>query len=399
MVLQNHRLCRRTAGSDRNTGPLAGQGPADADQLDQPVRGRQGPVRDRRPGRQARGLHDPARHLVRRLVLRPIAKPPAVAVARREQSGSGGVPGRMRQARHQRGGPGESGKTGLRYRLDGRASVPAGPRTADLRRQFRADGIRRGGDFRLPRPRRARSGIRPQIRPRRHCGRVSAGRRSGDFRDWRRGLYRRRRDDEFGIPRRSQCADRDPQGDGAAGGDGVGRGHGQLPLARLGRLEATLLGLSRTDHPLRGLRHGSRARGKFTGHLAGGRRLRRLGQSARPASDLEACRLPHLRQAGKPRDRYVRHLRRIVLVFRAFLLACRGHRLRPQRRGLLDAGRPVYRRRGTCGAAPALRPFLHPRAARLRLSRYRRTVRRPVHPGHGLSRNLSDRGWRLGLPE
>ena len=49
---------------------------------------------------------------------------------------------------------------------------------------------------------------------------------------------------------------------------------------------------------------------------AGGRDLRRAGQSARPPSDLEARRLPAMRRRGPARDRHDGHLRRFVLVFR-----------------------------------------------------------------------------------
>ena len=80
-----------------------------------------------------------------------------------------------------------------------------------------------------------------------------------------------------------------------------------------------------------------------------------------------------------------------LLVFRALLLAARRDGLRAQRRGLLDAGRPVYRRHRACGAASSLFPLLHPRAAGLRLYRRDRAVRRVVHSGHGLSRDLSRR--------
>ena len=45
--------------------------------------------------------------------------------------------------------------------------------------------------------------------------------------------------------------------------------------------------------------------------------VRQARQSARPSSDLEACRLPAMRQAGAPRHRHDGHVRRFVLVFRA----------------------------------------------------------------------------------
>ena len=45
--------------------------------------------------------------------------------------------------------------------------------------------------------------------------------------------------------------------------------------------------------------------------------VRPAGQSARPPSDLEACRLSAMRQAGAARHRHDGHVRRFVLVFRA----------------------------------------------------------------------------------
>ena len=56
---------------------------------------------------------------------------------------------------------------------------------------------------------------------------------------------------------------------------------------------------------------------------------------------------------------------------------------------LLDAGRPVYRRRRACGSASSLFPFLHARASRHRVSGGGRALRRPDDPGHGLPSDLS----------
>jgi hypothetical protein len=52
------------------------------------------------------------------------------------------------------------------------------------------------------------------------------------------------------------------------------------------------------------------------GRTARRRHLRQAGQSARPPSDLEARRLPAMRQGGAARDRHDGHVRRFVLVFR-----------------------------------------------------------------------------------
>ncbi len=65
---------------------------------------------------------------------------------------------------------------------------------------------------------------------------------------------------------------------------------------------------------------------------------------------------------------------------------------RPQDGRSLAGGRPVYRRHRARDPASSLFALLHPRHAQVRLSRSRRAVRRPVHPGHGGARDLSRRG-------
>jgi leucyl-tRNA synthetase len=68
---------------------------------------------------------------------------------------------------------------------------------------------------------------------------------------------------------------------------------------------------------------------------------------------------------------------------------CRGSKV-------LDARRPIYRRHRARDPAPALFPLLPARNAQDRPYRHGRTVLQPVHPGHGHTRNLSHRRWRLG---
>jgi leucyl-tRNA synthetase len=130
------------------------------------------------------------------------------------------------------------------------------------------------------------------------------------------------------------------------------------------------------------------------------RGVRRRGQPAGAAPDLEECRLPRVRRRGPAGDRYLRYVLRFLLVLPALLLAAgRRRSFHAGRGGLLDAGGPVYRRRRARGAAPALFALLHPGAETLRLSRHRRAVRRPVHAGYGLSRNLPRRRRPVALPE
>ena len=87
MVPQDQRLFRRTARRARHARPLAGEGPADAAQLDRPLRGHAGALRHRsrfarragrrRGGARAGDLHHAARHAVRRQVHGDRARPSA----------------------------------------------------------------------------------------------------------------------------------------------------------------------------------------------------------------------------------------------------------------------------------------------------------------------------------
>src|SRR5437763_1466515 len=81
MVSAHHGVQRRIARSAEDARPLAGTGAADAGELDWPFGRRPGAVPDRRPERDGRGVHDPSRHAVRRVVPGPVAAPPAGAAA------------------------------------------------------------------------------------------------------------------------------------------------------------------------------------------------------------------------------------------------------------------------------------------------------------------------------
>ena len=104
--------------------------------------------------------------------------------------------------------------------------------------------------------------------------------------------------------------------------------------------------------------------------LPGRRLLRQAGQSAPPPSHLEAHDLPRLRRTGGAGNGHVRHLFRVVLVFRALLFPrLRKPAVHPRRSRLLDAGGPVHRRHRARHPAPAVFPLLHSGTTPLRLYR------------------------------
>ncbi len=81
---------------------------------------------------------------------------------------------------------------------------PAGPDRdpAGLDRQLHPDGLRHGRDLRLPGPRPARPGLRPQVRPAGAAGGAAARRGRRDLPGRQGGLCRPRRDLQFRIPGR-----------------------------------------------------------------------------------------------------------------------------------------------------------------------------------------------------
>ena len=90
VVLQDHRLFARAARRARHARALAGEGAADAGELDRPLRGAAGPLRARSEDdaarrERARGLHHAARHAVRREVHGARARPSARQPRRRRR--------------------------------------------------------------------------------------------------------------------------------------------------------------------------------------------------------------------------------------------------------------------------------------------------------------------------
>ncbi len=164
-----------------------------------------------------------------------------------------------------------------------------------------------------------------------------------------------------------------------------GPGHRELPAARLAALAAALLGLPHPDRALPRLRRGRRARGAAARRAARAARRRPEaagGLAAGGGRGLGERRLPFVRRPGEARQRHDGHVRRLLLVLPALLLAGlhRGP-LRPGGHQRVDAGRPLHRRRRARGAAPALRALLHQGAARHGDAGGRRAVRRAAEPG------------------
>ena len=198
--------------------------------------------------------------------------------------------------RHVGRGDRDRREEGFRHRHSRRPSVRPGLDAAGLCRELRADGLRHGRHLRLPVGRPARPRLRQQIRPAGHPGRHARGRGRQDLPHPRRGLCRRWRDDQFALPRRHEA------GTGVRRGrhapvrrrrrqPAAGRAQGAVPAARLADLAPALLGLPDPGHPLRRLRRGAGAGSRAAGRTADRRQLRQAGQSARPSSDMEACRL------------------------------------------------------------------------------------------------------------
>ena len=108
------------------------------------------------------------------------------------------------------------------------------------------------------------------------------------------------------------------------------------------------------------------ARGRAAGAAARHRGLRAEGQAAaRGERGVRQHDLPAVRRPGAARDRHDGHVRRLVLVLPALLRpAQRRGAVGPRGRRLLDAGRPVHRRRRARDPAPDVRALLHEGARR-----------------------------------
>ena len=150
MVPEDHGLRRgasRRAGGARG---LAGQGQADAGELDRqkPRPAVPLPPRRGRVDRQRRGFHDSSRHDFRRELRRHRTDSSDRRSRRRERSGSRRVHRRVPSRRHQRRGNRDRGEEGLSHSRRGYPPPRPGLASARLHRELRADGLWHGRHFR-----------------------------------------------------------------------------------------------------------------------------------------------------------------------------------------------------------------------------------------------------------
>ena len=280
VVLPDHRLRRPPARRPRHD-RLARARQGDAAQLDRPQRRRRGRVPLRgfgsRPPDRLPGVHHPARHAVRRHVLRDGPGAP-----RRVQAGRGD---RVRAPGAQLRQPGDHGVGGIaRRRRQAEDRCPARahrhePRhrraDPDVRLRLRADGVRHRRDHGRAGARSARLRLREGFRPPDPPGGRARERtgRPGHRGPGVRLAHRERTTRQLGAVLRDERGRGTESDRRVAGPRGQGPLLGQLQAARLARLAPALLGLPDPDRVLRQVRDGPGPRGPAPRRATRGRGL------------------------------------------------------------------------------------------------------------------------------
>ena len=303
-----------------------------------------------------------------------------------------GVP----QDRHHRGGAGEGREEGLRHRHRRRASVQAGREAAGLRRQLHRHGLRHRRHLRLPGPRPARPRFRPQIWASGGAGGAAA-----------RGRSRRR----------SASMHEAYVGEGTMINseflDGLTIEAAKDKIA--GLLEERGIGERKVNYRMRDW---LLSRQRYWGCPIPVIHCEKDGIVPVPVEELPV-QLPEDVTFDKPgnpldhhptwkhvtcpkcgarrraRDRHHGYLRRQLLVPVPLHGAERADADRQEGAEVLGAGRPVHRRQGARGAAPAVRALLHARHEGDQARHVRRAVHVDVHAGHRRARDLPQRERRL----
>jgi leucyl-tRNA synthetase len=121
-----------------------------------------------------------------------------------------------------------------------------------------------------------------------------------------RPACRRWRDDQLALPRRHATRKPSRSGDRIGWRDdrqpAAGRAQGAISVCATGASRASATGAARSRSSIAKLWRRAGARQGPAGRAAGRCHFRQARQSARPSSDLEACRLPAMRQADARRE-------------------------------------------------------------------------------------------------